>query len=137
MAEHLGLPSAIVMEYSPRTVVRVKRDLESGWFQGAGFAAGAVTISQESTSFAMPRLRNHAAKEEDIREVRLRSRIDRRGLENGALIERAHMPEKTTHRVHRRQTGRGCGEAGRKTTLRRESDLRRSIDFSLCRWSIF
>jgi electron transfer flavoprotein beta subunit len=100
VAEELGLPSAtIVMEVQPEEGnVRVKRELESGWFQWVRMPMPAVlTIQSGINQLRYATLKGiMAAKKKEIREVKAADL----GLAGDALkpaqsVERAYLPEKT------------------------------------------
>jgi electron transfer flavoprotein beta subunit len=100
LAEKLGLPSAtIVMEVQPGDgSVRVKRELESGWFQWVKLPMPSLlTIQSGINQLRYATLKGiMAAKKKEIREVKA-SDIDLTtdDLRPSQTVERAYLPEKT------------------------------------------
>lgn len=100
LAEMLGLPSAtIVMEVQPEdSGVRVKRELESGWFQWVKLPMPALlTIQSGINQLRYATLKGiMAAKKKEIKEVKA---ADIGFTESDAIsaqsIQRAYFPEKT------------------------------------------
>ncbi len=100
LAEHLGLPSAtIVMEVQPEeSSVRVKRELESGWFQWVRIPSPALlTIQSGINQLRYATLKGiMAAKKKEIREVKAADLgLSAEDLKPLQTIERAYLPEKT------------------------------------------
>ncbi|HEV8482974.1 MAG TPA: electron transfer flavoprotein subunit beta/FixA family protein [Blastocatellia bacterium] len=100
LAEHLGLASAtIAMEVQPEAgSVRVKRELESGWFQWVKVPMPAVlTIQSGINQLRYATLKGiMAAKEKEIREVKAADLgLTADDLKPTQIIERAYLPEKT------------------------------------------
>ncbi len=100
VAEQLGLPSAtIVMEVQPEdSAVRVKRELESGWFQWVRLPMPALlTIQSGINQLRYATLKGiMAAKKKEIREVKAADiGLTSDDLKPGQVIERAYLPEKT------------------------------------------
>jgi electron transfer flavoprotein beta subunit len=100
LAEHLGLPTAtIVMEVQPEEgAVRVKRELESGWFQWVRLPIPALlTIQSGINQLRYATLKGiMAAKKKEIREVKAADLgLATDDLKPTQLIERAYLPEKT------------------------------------------
>jgi len=100
LAEHLALPSAtIVMEVQPEEgSVRVKRELESGWFQWVRLPMPALlTIQSGINQLRYATLKGiMAAKKKEIREVKAADLgLTADDLKPSQIIERAYLPEKT------------------------------------------
>ena len=100
VAEQLGLPSAtIVMEVQPEEgTVRVKRELESGWFQWVRLPMPALlTIQSGINQLRYATLKGiMAAKKKEIREVKGTDvGLSADDLKPAQVIERAYLPEKT------------------------------------------
>ena len=102
LAEHLGLASAtIAMEVQPDAEsgsVRVKRELESGWFQWVRVPMPAVlTIQSGINQLRYATLKGiMAAKKKEIREVKAADvGLTADDLKPAQIIERAYLPEKT------------------------------------------
>jgi electron transfer flavoprotein beta subunit len=100
LAEHLGLASAtIAMEVQPEAgSVRVKRELESGWFQWVKVPMPAVlTIQSGINQLRYATLKGiMAAKKKEIREVKAADLgLTADDLKPTQIIERAYLPEKT------------------------------------------
>ena len=100
VAEQLGLPSAtIVMEVQPEDgAVRVKRELESGWFQWVRLPMPALlTIQSGINQLRYATLKGiMAAKKKEIREVKAADiGLTAEALKPAQVIERAYLPEKT------------------------------------------
>ena len=100
VAEKLGLPSAtIVMEVQPEEgAVRVKRELESGWFQWVRLPMPALlTIQSGINQLRYATLKGiMAAKKKEIREVKAADLgLTADDLKPAQIIERAYLPEKT------------------------------------------
>jgi electron transfer flavoprotein beta subunit len=100
VAEELGLPSAtIVMEVQPEEGnVRVKRELESGWFQWVRMPMPAVlTIQSGINQLRYATLKGiMAAKKKEIREVKAADlELAAEALKPAQSVERAYLPEKT------------------------------------------
>jgi electron transfer flavoprotein beta subunit len=100
LAEELGLPSAtIVMEVQPENGgLRVKRELESGWFQWVLMPLPALlTIQSGINQLRYATLKGiMAAKKKEIREVTAASLgFTPDDLVAGQVVERAYLPEKT------------------------------------------
>ncbi|HLG17799.1 MAG TPA: electron transfer flavoprotein subunit beta/FixA family protein [Blastocatellia bacterium] len=100
VAEHLGLPSAtIVMEVQPDGGnVRVKRELESGWFQWVQMPMpAALTIQSGINQLRYATLKGiMAAKKKEIREVKaVDLGLTENDLKPAQAIERTYLPEKT------------------------------------------
>jgi electron transfer flavoprotein beta subunit len=100
LAEQLALPSAtIVMEVQPEDgAVRVKRELESGWFQWVRLPMPALlTIQSGINQLRYATLKGiMAAKKKEIREVKAGDiGLTADELKPGQVIERAYLPEKT------------------------------------------
>src|SRR5215470_972194 len=100
LAEHLGLPSAtIAMEVQPEQgSVRVKRELESGWFQRVRIPMPALlTIQSGINQLRYATLKGiMAAKKKEIREVKAADLgLGSSDLKPTQTIERAYLPEKT------------------------------------------
>jgi electron transfer flavoprotein beta subunit len=100
LAEELGLPSAtIVMEVQPEEGnVRVKRELESGWFQWVRLPMPAVlTIQSGINQLRYATLKGiMAAKKKEIREVKAADlELAAEALKPAQSVERAYLPEKT------------------------------------------
>jgi electron transfer flavoprotein beta subunit len=100
LAELLGLPSAtIVMEVQPEQgSVRVKRELESGWFQWVRVPMPALlTIQSGINQLRYATLKGiMAAKKKEIREVKASDLgLGAGDLRPAQIIERAYLPEKT------------------------------------------
>jgi electron transfer flavoprotein beta subunit len=100
LAEELGLPSAtIVMEVQPEEGnVRVKRELESGWFQWVRMPLPALlTIQSGINQLRYATLKGiMAAKKKEIREVKATDLgLAGDGLKPALSVERAYLPEKT------------------------------------------
>jgi electron transfer flavoprotein beta subunit len=100
LAEELGLPSAtIVMEVQPEEGnVRVKRELESGWFQWVRMPMPAVlTIQSGINQLRYATLKGiMAAKKKEIREVKAADlELAAEALKPAQSVERAYLPEKT------------------------------------------
>src|SRR5215831_118668 len=102
LAEMLGLPSAtIVMEVQPEEgAVRVKRELESGWFQWVRLPMPALlTIQSGINQLRYATLKGiMAVKKKEIREVKAADLgVTAAELSSGQVIERVYFPEKTKH----------------------------------------
>jgi electron transfer flavoprotein beta subunit len=100
LAEALGLASAtIVMEVQPEEgSVRVKRELESGWFQWVKLPMPALlTIQSGINQLRYATLKGiMAAKKKEIREVKAAEvGLTADDLKPAQVIERAYLPEKT------------------------------------------
>ncbi|HET9531814.1 MAG TPA: electron transfer flavoprotein subunit beta/FixA family protein [Blastocatellia bacterium] len=100
LAELLGLPSAtIVMEVQPEQgSVRVKRELESGWFQWVRVPMPALlTIQSGINQLRYATLKGiMAAKKKGLREVKASDLgLGADDLKPAQTIERAYLPEKT------------------------------------------
>ena len=100
LAEHLGLASAtIAMEVQPEAgSVRVKRELESGWFQWVKVPMPAVlTIQSGINQLRYATLKGiMAAKKKEIRDVKAADLgLTADDLKPAQIIERAYLPEKT------------------------------------------
>jgi electron transfer flavoprotein beta subunit len=100
LAEQLGLASAtIAMEVQPEAgKVRVKRELESGWFQWVKVPMPAVlTIQSGINQLRYATLKGiMAAKKKEIREVKAADLgLGADDLKPAQTIERAYLPEKT------------------------------------------
>ena len=100
LAEQLGLPTAtIVMEVQPEEgTVRVKRELESGWFQWVRLPMPALlTIQSGINQLRYATLKGiMAAKKKEIREVKAADiGLTADELKTAQVIERAYLPEKT------------------------------------------
>lgn len=100
LAEQMGLPSAtIVMEVQPQdATVRVKRELESGWFQWVRLPMPALlTIQSGINQLRYATLKGiMAAKKKEIREVKASDLgLTADDLKPAQTIERAYLPEKT------------------------------------------
>jgi electron transfer flavoprotein beta subunit len=100
VAEQLGLPSAtIVMEVQPEEgSVRVKRELESGWFQWVRLPMPALLTRQSGINqLRYATLKGiMAAKKKEIREVKASDvGLSADDLKPAQVIERAYLPEKT------------------------------------------
>jgi electron transfer flavoprotein beta subunit len=100
LAERLGLSSAtIVMEVQPEAgKVRVKRELESGWFQWVRVPMPALlTIQSGINQLRYATLKGiMAAKKKEIREVKAADLgLGPDDLKPAQIIERAYLPEKT------------------------------------------
>ncbi|HWN99929.1 MAG TPA: electron transfer flavoprotein subunit beta/FixA family protein, partial [Blastocatellia bacterium] len=100
VAERLGLPSAtIVMEVQPEgSGVRVKRELESGWFQWVKMPMPALlTIQSGINQLRYATLKGiMAAKKKEIREIKAGDLgLTADDLKPSQLVERAYLPEKT------------------------------------------
>jgi electron transfer flavoprotein beta subunit len=100
LAEQLGLSSAtIVMEVQPEAGnVRVKRELESGWFQWVRIPMPALlTIQSGINQLRYATLKGiMAAKKKEIREVKAADLgLGPDDLKPSQSIERAYLPEKT------------------------------------------
>jgi electron transfer flavoprotein beta subunit len=100
LAEQLGLPSAtIVMEVQPEEgAVRVKRELESGWFQWVRLPMPALlTIQSGINQLRYATLKGiMAAKKKELREVKAADLgLSADQLKPAQVIERAYLPEKT------------------------------------------
>jgi len=100
IAQELGLPSAtIVMEVQPGDgSVRVKRELESGWFQWVKLPMPALlTIQSGINQLRYATLKGiMAAKKKEIREVKAADLgLTADDLKPVQQIERAYLPEKT------------------------------------------
>lgn len=100
VAEKLGLPSAtIVMEVQPEgSGVRVKRELESGWFQWVKMPMpGLLTIQSGINQLRYATLKGiMAAKKKEIREVKATDLgLTADDLKPRQTVERAYLPEKT------------------------------------------
>jgi electron transfer flavoprotein beta subunit len=100
LAEELGLPSAtIVMEVQPEDRnVKVKRELESGWFQWVTLPMPALlTIQSGINQLRYATLKGiMAAKKKESREVKAADLgLSAQDLQSGQVIERAYFPEKT------------------------------------------
>jgi electron transfer flavoprotein beta subunit len=99
LAEELGLPSAtIVMEVQPEgETLRVKRELESGWFQWVRLPMPALlTIQSGINQLRYATLKGiMAAKKKEIREVKASDLgLTADDLKPLQRIERAYLPEK-------------------------------------------
>jgi electron transfer flavoprotein beta subunit len=102
LAEELGLPSAtIVMEVQPESgAVKVKRELESGWFQWVTLPMPALlTIQSGINQLRYATLKGiMAAKKKEIRELKAADLgLTTAELSSGQVIERVYFPEKTKH----------------------------------------
>lgn len=100
LAEEMNLPSAtIVMEVQPEgDTVRVKRELESGWFQWVRLPMPALlTIQSGINQLRYATLKGiMAAKKKEIREVKAADvGLTSDDLKASQTIERAYLPEKT------------------------------------------
>src|SRR5262245_30714009 len=100
IAEQLGLASAtMVMEVQPEDGgVRVKRELESGWFQWVRLPIPALlTIQSGINQLRYATLKGiMAAKKKEIREVNASALgLTEADLKPGQEIERVYLPEKT------------------------------------------
>ena len=100
VAEKLGLPSAtIVMEVQPEgAALKVKRELESGWFQWVLLAMPAVlTIQSGINQLRYATLKGiMAAKKKEIRELNSTALgLTEADLRPGQQIEKVYLPEKT------------------------------------------
>jgi electron transfer flavoprotein beta subunit len=100
VAEHLGISSAtIVMEVQPQDgTVRVKRELESGWFQWVTVPTPALlTIQSGINQLRYATLKGiMAAKKKEIREVKAADLgLTSDDLKPSQTVERAYLPEKT------------------------------------------
>ncbi|HSE98525.1 MAG TPA: electron transfer flavoprotein subunit beta/FixA family protein [Blastocatellia bacterium] len=100
LAEVVGLSSAtIVMEVQPEAgSVRVKRELESGWFQWVRVPLPALlTIQSGINQLRYATLKGiMAAKKKEIREVKAADLgLSADDLRPAQTIERAYLPEKT------------------------------------------
>jgi electron transfer flavoprotein beta subunit len=100
LAEELGLSSAtIVMEIQlQQNSVRVKRELESGWFQWVTLPVPALlTVQSGINQLRYATLKGiMAAKKKEIREVKAADlSLTAEDLAPSLRIERAYLPEKT------------------------------------------
>jgi electron transfer flavoprotein beta subunit len=100
LAEQLGLSSAtIAMEVQPEAgTVRVKRELESGWFQWVRVPMPAVlTIQSGINQLRYATLKGiMAAKKKELREVKAADLgLTADDLKPEQTIDRAYLPEKT------------------------------------------
>ncbi|HYM01020.1 MAG TPA: electron transfer flavoprotein subunit beta/FixA family protein [Blastocatellia bacterium] len=100
LAELLGLPSAtIVMEVQPQDAsVRVKRELESGWFQWVTMPMPAlITIQSGINQLRYATLKGiMAAKKKEIREVKASDLgIGGDAFVPAQIIERTYVPQKS------------------------------------------
>jgi electron transfer flavoprotein beta subunit len=100
LAEQMGLASAtIVMEVQPEDGgVRVKRELESGWFQWVKLPMPALlTVQSGINQLRYATLKGiMAAKKKEIREVKAADiGLTAEDLKPSLLVERAYLPEKT------------------------------------------
>ncbi len=100
IAERLGIASAtIVMEVQPEAPsVRVKRELESGWFQWVKVPMPALlTIQSGINQLRYATLKGiMAAKKKEIREVKAADLgLTAEDLKPGQTIERTYLPEKS------------------------------------------
>jgi electron transfer flavoprotein beta subunit len=100
LAELLGLPHAtIVIEVDASGErLRVKRELESGWFQWVKMPMPALlTIQSGINQLRYATLKGiMAAKKKEIREVKAGDLgLTADDLKPGQLVERAYLPEKT------------------------------------------
>ena len=100
LAEYLNLSSAtIVMEVQPQEgSVRVKRELESGWFQWVTIPTPALlTIQSGINQLRYATLKGiMAAKKKEIREVKAADMgLTAEDLKSSLTIERTYLPEKT------------------------------------------
>lgn len=100
VAEHLGISSAtIVMEVQPQDGnVRVKRELESGWFQWVTVPTPALlTIQSGINQLRYATLKGiMAAKKKELREVKAADLgLTTDDLKAAQSVERAYLPEKT------------------------------------------
>src|SRR5215210_1607573 len=100
IAERLGLASAtIVMEVQPEEGgVRVKRELESGWFQWVKLPMPALlTIQSGINQLRYATLKGiMAAKKKEIREVKAANLgLTAEDLKPQQQVERAYLPEKS------------------------------------------
>lgn len=100
LAETLGLPSAtIVMEVQPEDgAVRVKRELESGWFQWVRLPLPALlTIQSGINQLRYATLKGiMAAKKKEIKEIKAADAgFTADDAKPAQSIERAYFPEKT------------------------------------------
>ena len=100
IAERLGLSSAtIVMEVQPEEGgVRVKRELESGWFQWVKLPMPALlTIQSGINQLRYATLKGiMAAKKKELREVKAADLgLTAEDLKPQQVVERAYLPEKS------------------------------------------
>jgi len=100
VAEKLGLPSAtIVMEVQPEASgLKVKRELESGWFQWLSLPVPALlTIQSGINQLRYATLKGiMAAKKKEIRELNsIALGLMEADLKPGQQIEKVYLPEKT------------------------------------------
>jgi electron transfer flavoprotein beta subunit len=100
LAETLGLSSAtIVMEVQPQAPnVRVKRELESGWFQWVTIPMPALlTIQSGINQLRYATLKGiMAAKKKEIREVKAADLgLTAEDLKATQVIEKAYLPQKS------------------------------------------
>src|SRR6266480_484067 len=100
LAERLGLPHAtIVMEVQVTSDgIRVKRELEGGWFQWVGLPMPALlTIQSGINQLRYATLKGiMAAKKKEIRKVKAADTgLTANDLKPAQIIERAYLPEKT------------------------------------------
>jgi electron transfer flavoprotein beta subunit len=100
LAETLGLSSAtIVMEVQPETSdVRVKRELESGWFQWVRIPMPALlTIQSGINQLRYATLKGiMAAKKKEIKEIKAADLgLTAEDLKPAQVIEKAYLPQKT------------------------------------------
>ena len=100
LAEQLGVASAtIAMEVQPEAgSVRVKRELESGWFQWVKIPMPAVlTIQSGINQLRYATLKGiMAAKKKEIRDVKAADLgLTADDLKPAQIIDRAYLPEKT------------------------------------------
>jgi len=100
IAEKLGLPSAtIVMEVQPEGAgLKVKRELESGWFQWVELPVPALlTIQSGINQLRYATLKGiMAAKKKEIKELNASALgLTEADVKPGGQIERVYLPEKT------------------------------------------
>ncbi|MGH9831277.1 MAG: electron transfer flavoprotein subunit beta/FixA family protein, partial [Blastocatellia bacterium] len=100
LAEFLGLPSAtIVMEVQPQEgSVRVKRELESGWFQWVTMPMPAlITIQSGINQLRYATLKGiMAAKKKEIRDVKAADfGLGADAFAAGQIIQRTYVPQKS------------------------------------------
>src|SRR5262252_8789599 len=102
LAERLGMPHAtIVMDIDVQAGgLRVKRELEGGWFQWVALPLPAlVTIQSGINQLRYATLKGiMAAKKKEIRRVKAADLgVTAAELSSGQVIERVYFPEKTKH----------------------------------------
>ena len=100
LAEKLGLPSAtIVMEVQPKDgSVRVKRELESGWFQWVTLPMPSLlTIQSGINQLRYATLKGiMAAKKKEIKEIKATDvGLSSEGLKPSQIVDKAYLPQKT------------------------------------------